>query len=799
MGIKRWLLALFILVLVLGFLALLFLQSGADERIIEGLIPRVEERLGVRISFEDVDISLSSVVFENVEVRSREGSRPLVLVESLGVGVRVGSLLMGDLDLTGIRVDGLEIRMGESLDGAQAAEWRELIERIAKGMDAEAQGDGPTRSIPEIHIVSGRLVADDGRFSITVEGVSGRLSAEGGAVVNTDDFTLVHLGRNLVFGESSEVLLRREREHVSLSLNQPGFDLPVDFQELKKLVNDARDSARALGIVDSQEALAETDGNVKKRDEQPEAGPADDDDGISAKVAVVDASGVLSKSGDKNLEMKLSGVSGELSLTRKKALTIRASGQMPGTDARWVLGASWPMEGDPSASIEIPDMPLKTAGEMFVDNEHIEWGRASVDGTVVVELQDNGEKLAFEGQASISGVEVSHPRLATEPIEDLDAHLDFKASYEHGKEQLNLERLMVVRGLARITLRGNVMFDRFAFDISGNVPPTACRQILAAVPAQLKPRLEGAQLEGLFALDMRLGIDENAPGKTALEVNLDNRCRITDFGTAPNPQDFRRPFSYIAYNADAEPMRLISGPGTDRWTPYSVISPYLVEAALTTEDGKFRHHLGVTIPEIKRAIELNLKKDGLSHGASTITMQLAKNLFMNRERTVARKLQELFFTWYLESQFTKDEILELYFNVIEFGPSLYGIKEAASHYFGREPYELNLVESVFLIKLLPSPTTRHGTYVRNQVSERKMNSLHRVMKTMSDRGRIDRTELAEGLNQELRFYHEGDPLPESRMPISRSGIRVLPEDEEEYGDKDPSSEPEWSNVVPESP
>lgn len=796
MGIKRWLLALFILVLVLSFLALLFLQSGADERIIDGLIPRVEERLGISISFEDVDISLSSVVFENVEIRSREGSRPLALVESLGVGVRVGSLLMGDLDITGIRVDGLEIRMGEPMDGAQAVEWKDLIGRVTKGMDTEEQGDSPTRSIPEIHIVSGRLVADDGRFSLTVEGLSGRFSAEGGAVVNTDDFSLVHLGRNLVFGESSEVQLRNVREHVALSLNQPGFDLPVALKDLERLVKDTKDSALALGMIDSQGGLAKADAGGEGGGEQVESGSRDDE-GISAKLAVLDASGVLSKSGDKNLEMKLSGVSGEISLTRKRALIIRVSGQMPGTDARWVLGTNWSRKEDPSASIEIPDMPLTTVGEMFVPNEHIEWGHASVDGTVVVELQDNGEKLAFEGQASISGVEVSHPRLTAEPIEDLDAHLDFKASYEHGKKQLHLERLMVVRGLARITLRGNVMFDRLACDISGNVPPTACRQILQAVPSQLKPRLEGAQLEGLIALDMRLGIDEDAPEKTTLEVNLDNRCRITDLGTLPNPQDFRRPFSYTVYNADAEPMRLISGPGTDRWTPYSMISPYLVEAALTTEDGKFRHHRGVTIPEIKRAIELNLKKDALKHGASTITMQLAKNLFMNRERTVARKLQELFFTWYLESQFTKDEILELYFNVIEFGPSIYGIREAASHYFGREPHELNLVESVFLIKLLPSPITRHGTYVRNEVSERKMNSLHRVMKTMFDRGRIDRTELAEGLSQELRFHHEGDPLPESRMPISRSGIRVLPSGDNEYGDDEPLSEPEWSNVVPE--
>jgi len=187
---------------------------------------------------------------------------------------------------------------------------------------------------------------------------------------------------------------------------------------------------------------------------------------------------------------------------------------------------------------------------------------------------------------------------------------------------------------------------------------------------------------------------------------------------------------------------------------------------------------------------LNLEKKGLSHGASTITMQLAKNLFLSRDRTMSRKLEELFFTWYLESYFSKEEILELYLNVVEFGPSVYGIVDAAHHYFGREPYELNLVESVFLIKLLPSPISRHDAYVQGEVSERRMNVLHKTMRTMLDRGRISASEFEEGQSQKIDFYREGEPLPEPRVQVPR-GAPVLTPDDAPAAD-DESTEADWN-------
>jgi hypothetical protein len=445
------------------------------------------------------------------------------------------------------------------------------------------------------------------------------------------------------------------------------------------------------------------------------------------------------------------------------------------------MAASWPAEGNPALSLEVPDVELGSVGKLLFENEYLDWDRSSADGVVSVEVLRGGRQVSLSGQTALSGVTVRQGRLARVPMEDLAAHADFKITYDRDDGVVHLERLLISRGRARITLRGDVVLGRLAFDLRANMPPTACRQVLGAFPLELRTELEGVQLEGTIGLDLHLAVDEQDPEATALEVDLDNRCRISDLGTLRAPNEFRRPFAYTAYSADSDPMRLISGPGTDRWTPLSAISPYVVDTVLTTEDGKFRGHAGITVPEVRRAIELNLKRRDLRHGASTITMQLAKNLFLSRERTVARKLQEVFFTWYLETSFSKDEILELYLNIVEFGPSIYGVREASQHYFGRPPHELNLVESVYLVKLLPSPVNRHGSYVRGDVSERKLASLHKVMRTMRARGRITEPELQQGLKQEIVFHHEGDPMPEPRAPIEHEGLPYVAQ-EVEYGE-----------------
>lgn len=780
MGIKRWVLAIFILVVVSGLLALIFLQSGADERVIEGLLPRVEEKLGVTITYEDVEVSLTSVQFDGVVVTPAGGKHPAALVDRLGIGVRVGPLLAGDLDLTGVRMSGVELRMGEDVSGAEVDEWREIVDRLS-GLAGDIKGADPGQGAikrPDIVISSGRILADDGRFSFELESFKADISGQGGAVLGAEGFELTHGTRRILSGNGAEVIYRTEGARVVATLDRPDFSGPASPSDLVGLIRDVRESAGGLGLF-PMSGSGMADGGVAAGDPVEGEENGQGTSGISVKVEVDDGTGTLGTGdGSKGAgDLSLRKVSGDVSISREGAVSSRVSGSMAGTDARWTAGVSWPLEGNPRVTLEVPDMPLSSVGPLMVKSDHVRWGKASADGVLTLELQRGGEQIEFEGEASISGLGIQHERLSPEPIENLNPHLEFKGSYDRGEARFQIERLLVSRGLARVTLRGDVAADRLDFDLTANVPPTACRQIMGAIPSELRKDLAGVQVEGMLALDMRIAIDRESPDDTVLEISLDNRCRITDFGSIKTPDELRRPFSYTGYSEDGSPMRLISGPGTDRWTPYSMISPYVIEAALTTEDGRFRRHEGVTTPELKRAIELNLKKGSLGHGASTITMQLAKNLFLTRERTVTRKLQELFFTWYLESYFNKDEILELYFNVIEFGPSIYGIKEASNHYFGREPHELNLLESVFLVKQLPNPVDRYGTYVRGEASDRKMSSLRRVMSTMRDRGRITQAELQEGLEQTLDFYQEGEPFPEPRIPVAREGGFDVDDDE----------------------
>ena len=114
----------------------------------------------------------------------------------------------------------------------------------------------------------------------------------------------------------------------------------------------------------------------------------------------------------------------------------------------------------------------------------------------------------------------------------------------------------------------------------------------------------------------------------------------------------------------------------------------MIAAVLTTEDGAFYKHHGFNHAAIRNSAAANLKARRFVRGASTITMQLAKNLFLSREKTLSRKIEEVILTDYLEQAFRKDDMMELYLNVIEFGPDVYGVTQAAEYYFGRKPEEL---------------------------------------------------------------------------------------------------------------
>jgi monofunctional biosynthetic peptidoglycan transglycosylase len=143
------------------------------------------------------------------------------------------------------------------------------------------------------------------------------------------------------------------------------------------------------------------------------------------------------------------------------------------------------------------------------------------------------------------------------------------------------------------------------------------------------------------------------------------------------------------------------------WAAYPDIAPSLKRAVLVAEDINFFSHRGFETGEIKRAVTKALDEGEIPRGASTITQQLAKNLWLSPSRNPLRKLEEAIQTWRLERTLSKRRILELYLNVVELGPGIYGAEAASRHYFGKPAAALGDDEAAELAASLPSPATWH--------------------------------------------------------------------------------------------
>jgi monofunctional biosynthetic peptidoglycan transglycosylase len=140
-----------------------------------------------------------------------------------------------------------------------------------------------------------------------------------------------------------------------------------------------------------------------------------------------------------------------------------------------------------------------------------------------------------------------------------------------------------------------------------------------------------------------------------------------------------------------------------KWIPLHRISPYLIKAVLIAEDDKFYQHEGFDFEAIQKAIEKDIKQKRFKFGGSTISQQLAKNLYLSPSKNPLRKLTEAFLTWRLETTLSKKRILELYLNVAEWGEGIFGIEAASFHYFGKSAAELTPEEAARLASVLPNP------------------------------------------------------------------------------------------------
>ena len=162
------------------------------------------------------------------------------------------------------------------------------------------------------------------------------------------------------------------------------------------------------------------------------------------------------------------------------------------------------------------------------------------------------------------------------------------------------------------------------------------------------------------------------------------------------------------------------------WVPLSNLSPYLVKAVLIAEDDKFWIHEGFDYEAIQKAIEKDIKAGKFKFGGSTISQQLARNLYLSPAKNPLRKIREAIITWRMERVLSKRRILELYLNVVEWGEGIFGVEATSRHYFGKPSSELAPQEAARLAAVLPNPRRYHPVGDQRYVVNRS-NAIYNIM------------------------------------------------------------------------
>lgn len=200
------------------------------------------------------------------------------------------------------------------------------------------------------------------------------------------------------------------------------------------------------------------------------------------------------------------------------------------------------------------------------------------------------------------------------------------------------------------------------------------------------------------------------------------------------------------WNGEYHPF--IVGPKNRYWTASTKIPAEMKWSVILAEDANFYKHEGFDVKAIKAAIKYDLEKKSLKRGASTITQQTAKNLFLSREKTITRKLKEIYLAYRMEQELTKGRIIEFYLNLVELGPMVYGIGHGSRYYFGKPASSLTPRECAFLAAMLPGPRVAYNPY-KNLSKVLKRSDM--ILKLLRQKGVLSEAEYQTALASDLNI------------------------------------------------
>ncbi len=331
-------------------------------------------------------------------------------------------------------------------------------------------------------------------------------------------------------------------------------------------------------------------------------------------------------------------------------------------------------------------------------------------------------------------VTLEHKVLARRPVGPVHAKLEGQLSVRRtpAGRALTVHALQLTSGAVKLKFGGTVeqLGQEMKLDLSLRMPQTPCHYVLTSLPGGFVPTLSGLVLRGKMGVRSALKLDTAALGDTVMELDIPLTCKVIHDPPAADAHTLRNPVTINTLTADRRPARWVLGPANPRFRRLNQITNYVKAGFVSSEDNLFWRHDGFDRRMIFRALIANLEHGRPIKGASTISQQVVKNVFLSHNRTLSRKFQEAVLTWRMEQCIPKKRIMELYLNLVEMGPGLYGVPGAAKHYFDKDARGLNPLEVAHLTMLTPSPRRLSRENAGPKLSPEWMKKLHWVLRKM---------------------------------------------------------------------
>lgn len=374
------------------------------------------------------------------------------------------------------------------------------------------------------------------------------------------------------------------------------------------------------------------------------------------------------------------------------------------------LSMRWQLAGilnssDKKVALEVRK---KDSDKVYIPYIHQRWNTVLAFDSASILLNFSASDTGtahLKGRAVVYQALLNHPRVSPNDVKLERSEIVYQLNF--GKSYIELDSSSLV-SFNKIGFNPYFRYETHpgkALTIRIHEPDFEAQDFFGSLPEGLFTNLEGLKVHGRLRFNLDFVYEFNQPDSLQFAAALESRGFGVDRFGNTNFRDINAPFVYTAFEKGQAVRQIMVGPENPDYRTIDRIPDYLKYAVMTSEDGQFYTHRGFIPDAIRASIITNIKEKRFARGGSTISMQLVKNVFLNRNKNITRKLEEMLITWLIESQgmVSKDRMFEVYLNIIETGPMIYGVNEAARFYFKKDVAKLTLAESIYLASIIPKP------------------------------------------------------------------------------------------------